>query len=145
MRFLKYRKYPLIMFWFIEPKYAPENQPSIVQSAYKCRILQHFPEHCHSFPFSEDSTALVSHFTSGHMSFEKWRWCASKLTILPLLSLYNATLRLFIRAFWQNVNKFTNTQEQLRTQVVGGIPVLFPHTAGLCATGMLVLLALFIL
>ena len=43
-----------------EGKQTIENPSHIVQSAYKCHILQHFPEHSRTFPFSDESTALVS-------------------------------------------------------------------------------------
>ncbi|VDM18740.1 unnamed protein product [Hydatigera taeniaeformis] len=44
----------------LEIKSPADNPSHIVHFAYKCHILQHFPEHSRSFPFSDDSTALVS-------------------------------------------------------------------------------------
>uniref|UniRef100_A0A5K3FFI6 UDENN domain-containing protein n=1 Tax=Mesocestoides corti TaxID=53468 RepID=A0A5K3FFI6_MESCO len=68
----------------LQPHFSQTRQPSdspsqIVQSAYKCHILQHFPEHRHSFPFSEESTALVvmpnglRFFTDAHPLMQKAR------------------------------------------------------------------------
>nr|CDS23721.1 RUN [Echinococcus granulosus] len=65
--------------YFPHVKHSVENLPNIVHSAYKCHILQHFPEHSRSFPFSDESTALVvmpnglRFFTETHPLLQKAR------------------------------------------------------------------------
>ncbi|KAL5970649.1 DENN domain-containing protein 5B [Taenia solium] len=65
--------------YFPQIKPSVENPSHIVHFAYKCHILQHFPEHCRSFPFSDDSTALVvmpnglRFFTETHPLLQKAR------------------------------------------------------------------------